>query len=230
MPTALIVDDEAQMTSIVAFALETDGFETVTCSSGKTALIHVERVPFDIIILDRMLPDISGTTVAKHIRSQCDTPIVMLTALGEVEDRLAGFEAGVDDYISKPFSPQELRARVRAIMRRTLPKQHDRSKDLEFGRMRVHPHSPKVAVDGKLVDLTETEVRLLRALIQQPRHVHTVRELLGTVWGTSAMTGGRNMVKTAIYRLRKKLEAAGLEEPIISVRGRGYTIRHQMED
>ena len=220
---ALVVDDETQMTAIVAYALQTDGFETVECHSGHEAWVTFDSQSFDLVILDVMLPDISGITLCKRIRSHSDVPVLMLTALSEVDRRVAGLEAGADDYLAKPFSPRELVLRARALTRRCQGNFHSVSDERQYHRMREDPHSGKVYIDGNYVDVSDLERRLLRVLMSSPGTVFSVRDLLNAVWNTTATTGGPAMVKTSIYRLRKRLADAGVDEGVIvSVRGRGY--------
>lgn len=222
-PTALIVDDEAQMTAIIAFALETEHVSSIECHSGHSAWQTFTSTPFDLVILDLMLPDISGITLCRRIRAQSDVPILMLTALGDVEQRVAGLEAGADDYVTKPFSPRELALRARALVRRSNDTGQGRP-DIVHGPIRIQPVAQKVYVHDHIVELTETEIRLLSTIVAKPDHIHSQRELLNEVWGTAATQGGRNMVKTTMYRLRKKLRDAGVGDDFISaVRGRGYT-------
>lgn len=222
-PLVLVVDDEPQMTSIVEFALQTAGFRTISCHSGGAAWQQFQQHPFDLVILDLMLPDVSGTTIAKRIRANSGVPIIMLTALGDVEQRVAGLSAGADDYLAKPFSPQELILRAKAIVRRSGALEHDEP-DLQQGDLKIETRTNRVFIKDELVDLTEIETKLLRALLSRAGQVVPVRTLLNEVWDTTATQGGRNMVKTTVYRLRKKLRDAGINEDVIeSVRGRGYT-------
>lgn len=221
-PLALVVDDERQMTQIVSFALETAGFDTVIASDGNSAWQMFKRRPVDLVVLDVMMPDISGATLARRIRAQASTPIIMLTALGDVEQRVAGLEAGADDYIAKPFSPQELILRAKAVVRRTVSAVGEESRKVgpfEFGA------TGDVLINGQNAGLTEIESKLLRVLIHHKDEVMPQRTLLNEVWDTTSSAGGRNMVKTTVYRLRKKITASGLPENTIqSIRGRGYTI------
>lgn len=218
---ALVVDDERQMTEIVSFALETAGFDTITAHDGARAWQFFQTRPVNLVILDLMLPDISGATLAKRIRANSDVPIIMLTALGDTEQRVAGLEAGADDYIAKPFSPQELILRAKAIVRRTAPTPAEPVTNV--GPVTIKMDA--VYVNGTALDLSEIERKLFHSLLNHRGEVVPVRTLLNEVWSTAATAGGRNMVKTTVYRLRKKLEAAGLAENTIqSVRGRGYTL------
>lgn len=222
-PLVLVVDDEPQMTAIVDFALKTAGFQTVVCHSGRAAWDEFQKRAVDLVILDLMLPDVSGITIAQRIRAHSGVPIIMLTALGDVEQRVAGLSAGADDYLAKPFSPQELILRAQAIVRRSGALEHEEP-DLHQGDLKIETNTKRVFVKDELVDLTETETKLLRSLLARAGEVVPVRTLLNEVWDTTATQGGRNMVKTTVYRLRKKLRDAGLSEDAIeSVRGRGYT-------
>ncbi|MDI9588734.1 MAG: response regulator transcription factor [Acidobacteriota bacterium] len=217
----LVVDDEKQMTEIVSFALQTAGFETVVAHDGATAWKLFQSRPISLIILDRMLPDISGATLPQRIRASSDVPIIMLTALGDTEQRVAGLEAGADDYIAKPFSPQELILRAKAIVRRTAPA---REEDVStYGPVTIQ--SDTVYINSEAADLSEIELKLFRCLLNHHGEIVPVRTLLNEVWETSSSAGGRNLVKTTVYRLRKKLAEAGMaEDTIQSVRGRGYTL------
>ncbi|MDO5720104.1 MAG: response regulator transcription factor [Actinomycetaceae bacterium] len=226
-PTALIVDDETQMTAIIAFALETEQVASIACHSGHSAWQTFTTTPIDLVILDLMLPDITGITLCRRIRARSNVPILMLTALGDVEQRVKGLEAGADDYVTKPFSPKELALRARALIRRSNDTAPSRP-DIVYGPIRIDVAKQRVYVDGRIVELTETEIRLLSTIISNPDRIHSLRELLNEVWGTTATQGGRNMVKTTMYRLRKKLGDVGVSgDFIVAVRGRGYTCSPQ---
>lgn len=220
--TALVVDDEPQMTAIIAFALETENLRSIECHSGHSAWQKFQSTPIDLIVLDLMLPDISGITLCRRIRAQSDVPILMLTALADVDERVAGLEAGADDYVTKPFSPREIALRAHALVRRSGDIASG-APDIEYGAIRIQPTTHRVYFDGRVIDITDTEAKLLATLVSEPHRIHSVRDLLNTVWGTTATQGGRNMVKTTVYRLRKKLRDAGANDFIIAVRGRGYT-------
>ncbi|QQY14440.1 response regulator transcription factor [Cutibacterium avidum] len=221
---ALVVDDEPQMVAIVSYALETVGFDTLDSRNAMKAWSILRHQQIDLVVLDVMLPDESGISLCTRIRSHCpSTAILLLTALGDVENRVNGLEAGADDYLAKPFSPKELGLRAQALTRR-----HGGTPrapvDVIRGSLRFEAGTGRVFRRGTLLDLSETEAALLRVLTDAPGHVKTVRELLNEVWGTTASEGGRNMVKTSVYRLRRKLAAAGADPgSIIAVRGRGYT-------
>lgn len=209
------------MSEIVSFALQTAGFETAVAHDGHGAWQLFKSRPVDIVILDIMLPDISGSTLAQRIRVTSDVPILMLTALGDVKQRVAGLEAGADDYMAKPFSPQELILRAKSLVRRATPPAKEKPEAV--GPLTLQ--ADEVFLNGTLLSLTEIENKLLHVLINHRGEVVPVRTLLNEVWDTTSSAGGRNMVKTTVYRLRKKLLAAGLPENAIqSVRGRGYTL------
>lgn len=221
---ALVVDDEPQMVAIVSYALETVGFDTLVSHNAMSAWNILRHQQIDLVVLDVMLPDVSGITLCRRIRSRCpSTAILLLTALGDVENRVNGLEAGADDYLTKPFSPKELSLRAQALIRR-LGGAPSAPVDVIRGSLRFETGTGRVFRRGTLLDLSETEAALLKVLTDSPGRVRTVRELLNEVWGTTASEGGRNMVKTSVYRLRRKLAAAGADpDSIIAVRGRGYT-------
>lgn len=222
----LIVDDEPQMVQIVGYAMEMEGWRTSSAATAREGWQILNEQHCDLVILDVMLPYMSGTALCQRIRAAgefAETPVIMLTALGETEKRVAGLEAGADDYLAKPFSPRELVLRARALLRRSGAAQESTAKPIVVGEVSVHPLSHAVEVRGRAVDTTETESKLLQALLARPGEVVGVRQLLNEVWETSATQGGRNMVKSTMYRLRKKLEDAGMSpDAIASIRGKGY--------
>nr|WP_305085186.1 response regulator transcription factor [Corynebacterium pseudogenitalium] len=222
----MIIDDEPQMVQIVGYAMEVEGWRTSSAGTAREGWQILNEQHCDLVILDVMLPDMSGTALCQRIRAAgefADTPVIMLTALGETEKRVAGLEAGADDYLAKPFSPRELVLRTRALLRRSGASQETTAKPIVVGEVSVHPLSHAVEVRGRAVDMTETESKLLQALLARPGEVVGVRQLLNEVWETSATQGGRNMVKSTMYRLRKKLEDAGMPpDAIASIRGKGY--------
>lgn len=222
-PLALVVDDEVQMTAIVSFALQTEGIESIVAHSGTAAWKLFTERDFDLAVLDLMLPDITGTTLAKRIRTTSTVPLIMLTALSEVDQRIEGFEAGADDYLPKPFSPRELALRARALLKRMGPSS-ERIDRIERDKFVLFPGRGQAFYANSNLGLTETEFAMLTALIEADGATLSVRELLNLVWETTSVQGGRNMVKTTIYRLRKKLATAGAPpESIKAIRGRGYS-------
>jgi DNA-binding response OmpR family regulator len=219
----LVVEDDANVAEVVVRYLEREGFDAVAVADGNEALACVESEPPDLVVLDLMLPGLDGLEVCRRLRARTPIPVIMLTARGEEDDRIVGLEVGADDYISKPFSPRELTARVKAVLRRasapSIPGAG--SGPLVAGDLVVDPGSHEVRRDGELVPLTAREFDLLRFLAQRPRQVFRREELLEHVWGYTY--GDTSTVTVHIRRLREKLE----DEPsaprrITTVWGVGY--------
>lgn len=222
-PRALVVDDEPQMRAIVTFALETKGFTCVTAASAAEAWGLLTSYDIHLAVLDIMLPRGSGLELTRRIRTQIgDVPIILLTARSEVEDRITGLEAGADDYLTKPFSPQELALRAQALVRRSFPDDESRE---HIGELAIDMDYLEATWRGRKLNVSATEVRLLAALMRHDGEVVTHRQLLSEAWGVTE-PGGREMVKTAIYRLRKTLEKSEVDVVIRSHRGEGYSIAH----
>ncbi|MDT3767713.1 response regulator transcription factor [Gleimia hominis] len=221
-PLALVVDDEIQIRQIVTFALSTEGIASLEATDGHNAWLEFCRHAFNLVILDLMLPDISGITLCKRMRAQAPVPILMLTALGESTDRIIGLEAGADDYLVKPFSPRELALRARNLLARNQDPA-GAAHELTMGNLRIDTGS-NTWVGSTRLALSETETRLLAALMRRGGELVSVRELINEVWNTTVHYGGRNMVKTTVYRLRKKLTDAALDAHIVAVRNRGYAL------
>ncbi|MDN5570258.1 MAG: response regulator transcription factor [Propionibacteriaceae bacterium] len=219
-PRALVVDDEAQMVSIVEFALETQGFATVGARSAEEAWRQLGALEFDLVVLDVMLPGASGVQLCERIRTTSDIPVILLTARGEEQDRLRGLMAGADDYVTKPFSPRELALRASAVVRRTRGRRSDTTR-LSNGPLTVDQARRQALLDGRVLRLSDVELRLLTVLTRHAGEVVDWRTLLNEVWATAETAGGRDMLKTAIYRLRQQLGPAG-EDLIHTVRGAGY--------
>lgn len=237
----LIVEDEEDLVSTLEYNLEREGFETRSTQYGKEALDFVEDQPRpDLVLLDLMLPDISGTEVCRQIRQNSDSdrlPIVMLTARDEEIDRVVGFEAGADDYVSKPFSMRELILRIRAILRRSESAEHqsqpepeqddEEGEELSFGELAVDVPGHRVWVDDDEVSLTALEFKLLTTFLRRKGRAQTREVLLSDVWGITADIKTRT-VDTHVKRLREKLGSAG--EYIETVRGVGYRFRAHPDD
>lgn len=220
MPTILIVDDEADLASLVEFNLKQAGFETAVALTGEHALQLAARVKPDLVLLDLMLPDISGRDVCRRLRATPQTrevPIVMLTARGEEADRVQGFEVGADDYVTKPFSPRELVLRVKAILRRAGGS--ELGEKLSLGGLTLDLGAHRAFVAGEEIELTALEFKLLHHLISRPGRVQTREQLLSDVWGISSPLETRT-VDTHVMRLRDKLGAC--REMVETVRGVGY--------
>lgn len=224
--TILVVDDEQDVVENLEFNLRQEGFRTRRALTGKEALelAVLQPVP-DLVLLDFMLPDIAGTEVCRRLRADPRTsaiPVLMLTARTEEVDRIIGFQAGADDYVSKPFSVRELLLRVRAILKRAAPASTQEKLPLALERLRVDSAAHRVWVDDEEVILTALEFRLLLALVERAGRVQSRETLLTDVWGLmSGMT--TRTVDTHMTRLRKKLGVAG--SYIETLRGVGYRFR-----
>ena len=195
--------------------LERTGYRVIWVRSGEEALTEIDRHPVRIIVLDLMLPGMDGFDVARIVRSKNDVPIVMLTARDEEPDRVAGLELGADDYLAKPFSPRELVARMKAVLRRADGRPED---VLELGDVVVNRDAREVAVDGEPVELTSKEFDLLAFLMENAGLVRSREQLLDRVWGMS-YPGGTRTVDVHVAQVRRKL---GRPELIRTVRGAGY--------
>lgn len=217
----VIIEDERDLAELLAFNLEKEGWRTIIALDGKSGFERVSAELPDIVILDLMLPEMSGTEVCKLLRKQESTaaiPIIMVTAKGEEIDRVVGFEVGADDYLVKPFSSRELLLRIKAILRRSNPDAKV-DKSLVLGEVSIDPSRHRVTVAREEVVLTSTEYKLLFTLAERPGRVQSRERLLQDVWGYSSDADTRT-VDTHITRLRGKLGEAG--EMIITVRGFGY--------
>jgi two-component system phosphate regulon response regulator PhoB len=218
----LVVDDEPDLLELVRVNLSQAGFEVETAETGRQALERVRRTPPDLLILDLMLPDLSGTEVCRHLRqdsSLAEIPIIMLTARADEVDRVVGLEVGADDYVTKPFSPRELTLRVRAVLRRRQPGSAGSSQVLERAALRLDPVRHRCFVDQTEVELTAKEFALLHGLMMRPGRVMTREQLLDDVWGTDIAVTTRT-IDTHLKRLREKLGSAS--HLIETVRGVGY--------
>lgn len=218
-PRVLVVEDEPQMRDIVAFVLEHNGYEVATEATADDGWRRFQREHFDAAVLDVMLGEVSGIDLCHRIRSHSRIPVLFLSALSTTEERIAGLEAGADDYLGKPFSPRELALRVARLVQRAASE----NPELVAGDLRVHVNRPVAALVGKRVELTATSHQILLALVRAGGEPLHWREIVNEVWGSSAPQGGKDMVKTAVYRLRKEL---GDEEARIiqTVRGKGYCV------
>ena len=216
-----MVDDEPDLLELVRVNLVGEGYRVHTANSGKLAQAELRSRRPDLLVLDLMLPDVSGTELCRRIRADkdlADLPIIMLTARADEIDRIVGFEVGADDYVTKPFSPRELVLRIRAVLRRKAnPAAPDQP--IEVKGLRVDPVRHRGFVNDSEVDLTVTEFALLLALISNPGRVQTREHLLQNVWGPEVIVTSRT-VDTHMKRLREKIEPLG--EMIGTVRGVGY--------
>lgn len=220
--TVLVVEDEPAIQELIAYNLKQAGHQPLRADNAEQALVLVANALPDLVLLDWMLPGLSGIELAKRLRADKRTraiPIIMLTARSEEQDKLQGLEIGADDYITKPFSPRELNARIKAVLRRRAPEMTD---DLvEMGGLSLDPASHRVIGKGQPVELGPTEFRLLHFLMTHPERVHSRTQLLDQIWGDHVFLEERT-VDVHIRRLRKALEPTGLDGLVQTVRGTGY--------
>jgi len=220
MPKILVVDDEAHIIELVRLYLEREGFEVDEASNGTSAVSKQREGNPDLVLLDLMLPDIDGYEVCRRIRTQSDTPILMLTARKEDIDKIVGLELGADDYLTKPFNPRELVARVRAILRRSQAGQQP-GDTAEMGKLRIDFPRQEVTVNGRPVKLRTKEFSLLSTFLHNPGIVLSREKLLEDVWGFDYY-GESRTVDVHVNHLRDKLTGSGVR--IETVRGTGYKI------
>lgn len=225
----LVVDDEPDILSILVYQLSREGFRVSTAVNGQSAIATAVEERPDIVILDLMLPGIDGYEVLSRLRQNdrtSATPVILLSARREEEERIRGFEIGADDYVTKPFSPRELILRVKALLRRTHAAPVEQNRRLSLGQVELDRDAHRAFADGEEVDLTPLEYRLLEVFMERRGRVQTRRQLLQTAWQTNAQIETRT-VDMHVARLRSKLGAAG--EMLETVRGIGYRFRHPGE-
>ena len=225
MEKILIVDDEEHIVELIKYNMDAAGYETITASNGAEALEKVEKEKPDLVLLDLMLPVISGIEVAKEIKSKSnlsDISIIMLTAKSEEADKIAGLDLGADDYITKPFSVKELIARVKAVLRRTSSDKHDLEEVSNFGRLKLNNARHEVIVDGNIINMTLKEYELLSILVKNKDKILKREKLLEKIWGYEAV-GETRTVDVHIRYLRKKIEIDDKNPKYIeTIRGIGY--------
>jgi two-component system catabolic regulation response regulator CreB len=221
-PKILIVEDEPAIAETIQYALETDGFETRCLSSGTPALALLEQEAIDLIVLDIGLPDISGLELCKEIRKTRQLPVIFLTARSDEVDRVVGLEIGADDYVVKPFSPRELAARVRAVLRRARPSTEAISLPDTF---KVDASRRQITYSGTPMELSRYEYNLLVILIQRPGHVFSREHLMQLAWDEPEAAMDRT-VDAHIKNIRAKLKTINPEiDPIVTHRGIGYALK-----
>jgi two-component system alkaline phosphatase synthesis response regulator PhoP len=226
MKRILIVEDDRDIVELVRYNLEQEGFQVSAVGDGSSGLAQIRKAPPDLLILDLMLPKFSGLEVCKAVRREPALnrlPILMLTARGEESDRVVGLELGADDYVTKPFSPRELMARIKALLRRTADAPGgDTEKVIEVGQLVIDPGGYRVTRGGKPLPLSTLEFRLLYFLASHPGRVYTRDQLLDGVWGTDRFVTPRS-VDACMRRLREKVETDP-ENPrhLKTMRGAGY--------
>lgn len=225
MKRILIIEDDRDIIELVRYNLEQEGFSLHSARDGLAGLEQVRKSTPDLLLLDLMLPRLSGLEICKTIRRDQNLnrlPILMLTARGEESDRVLGLELGADDYVTKPFSPRELVARVKALLRRTDTPAGESEKVIEIGRLVVDPEGYRATRGGKPIPLSTLEFRLLHFLASHPNKVYTRDQLLDAVWGTERFVTPRS-VDACMRRLREKVEEDP-ESPVYlkTLRGAGY--------
>ncbi len=223
--TILVVDDEEDILELVRYTLQREGYPILTASSGEKALKMARQQSPDLIVLDLMLPGMDGLDVARHLKKDASCrqiPIVMLTAKGEEADVVTGLELGAEDYVTKPFSPRILAARIKAVLRRRSEAASDDEAPVEIHELQIHPGRREVRVAGAAVDLTYTEFQVLYCLARRPGWVFTRAQIVDAVRGDNYPVTDRS-VDVQVVGLRKKLGAGG--RYIETVRGVGYRFR-----
>jgi two-component system phosphate regulon response regulator PhoB len=222
MKRILVVEDEHAIREMIGFALKKAGLQFEEASDAEQALVAIASNPPDLILLDWMLPGLSGVELVRRLRREDVTaklPIILLTARVEENDRVHGLDVGADDYITKPFSPRELIARINSVLRRSQAVSEERS--LEFDGLRLDPVGHRVQADGRRLNLAPTEFRLLHFFMSNPDRVYSREQLLDHVWGRGVFVEERT-VDVHIRRLRKALSAQTYDRFIQTVRGAGY--------
>jgi len=219
--TVLVVEDETSIASFVALYLKNAGFRVQTAGTGQEALDGIGRERPDLVVLDLMLPDLDGIEVCRRIRRTSDLPILMLTARDEDVDKIIGLEVGADDYLTKPFNPRELVARVKSILRRAVPERREpQEKELKHGSLKIDAGRREVHVDGQEIQLAPKEFDLLWELLDHRGLVLTRDQLLERVWGYT-FAGDTRTVDVHVRQIRRKL---GEASPIVTVWGVGYKV------
>lgn len=225
----LVVEDEPAIQALIAANLQRAGHAVLRAPDAETALRLVNEALPDLILLDWMLPGMSGIDLARRLRSGDRTrevPIIMLTARSEEQDKVRGLETGADDYVTKPFSPRELQARINAVLRRRAPQMTE--DPVEVGGLRIDPVTHRVSAGGQAINLGPTEFRLLHFLMTHRERVHSRPQLLDQIWGDHVFVEERT-VDVHIRRLRSALEATGHDALIQTVRGSGYRFSETLQ-
>ena len=223
MSRLLIIEDEEKMARMLARVLREEGYTVVTANDGREGFARASDDSFDLLIVDWMLPERSGVQIVRGLRAaEVHTPVLMLTARGQVEDRVEGLDSGADDYLPKPFALPELLARVRALTRRPSGGGEETGAAIRVGDITLDPIRHVVRRDGERIDLTAKEFALLAALMQRPGQVFSRSVLLDTVWGVPGEVS-TSVVELYVSYLRRKLDLEGEPSRIRTVRGVGYT-------
>ena len=223
-PYVLIVEDEESLATLLQYNLDKEAFRVAVATDGEEALLMIDEGAPDLVVLDWMLPKVSGVEVCRRLRARPETrnlPIIMLTARGEESDRIRGLDTGADDYIVKPFSMSELAARIRAVLRRIRPGLAE--DNIRHGDLVIDRAAHRVRRGAREVRLGPTEFRLLDYLMQHPGRVFSREQLLDAVWGSDVYVEART-VDVHVGRLRKALNIEGVKDPIRTVRSAGYSL------
>lgn len=225
MTRLLIIDDDKELSAMLVEYLSSEGFDIEVTYDGLSAIEKVKGQQYDALILDVMMPELDGFGVLRHIRTYSDVPVLMLTAKGDDVDRIVGLEMGADDYLSKPFNPRELLARVRAVLRRSTVSVDSEVLDdaLSVAGLEMDSSTRQVKANGHLMDVTSTEFNLLSVLLRQVGHVVTKEVLSQSAMGRSLEKYDRS-IDMHMSNLRKKLSEYGLPLSIVTVRGQGYQL------
>jgi len=223
-PRILIVEDEPAITDAIQYALETDGFETICLTSGMPVISMLSKDPIDLIILDIGLPDINGLEICKEIRKTHSIPIIFLTARADEIDRVVGLEIGADDYVIKPFSPRELSARVKAVLRRT----QQAVTPVPSPTFQINESKRQIAYFGNILELSHYEYKIMKTFIRRPGHVYSRDQLMDLVWDEPESSLDRT-VDAHIKNIRAKLKTLKPDiDPIVTHRSMGYALKEDL--
>ncbi|MEI6893608.1 MAG: phosphate regulon transcriptional regulator PhoB [Colwellia sp.] len=225
----LVVEDETPIREMISFVLDQNGFNAIEACDIEQALDKIHEPYPDLILLDWMLPGGTGVSLAKKLKKNEYTrniPIIMLTARSDEDDKVKGFEAGVDDFVTKPFSPKELIARIKAVIRRVSPTSLE--EEVDFHGLKLDPVTHRVAIKGRSLDLGPTEFRLLHFFMTHTERVYSREQLLDNVWGTNIYVEDRT-VDVHIRRLRKAISGEGHDDFVQTVRGAGYRFSSKLK-
>ncbi|MFC1828960.1 two-component system response regulator CreB [Thermodesulfobacteriota bacterium] len=224
-PKILIVEDEPAITDTIQYALETDGFETVCLASGATVVSTLSKEPVDLIVLDIGLPDVNGLELCKEIRKTHNIPVIFLTARADEVDRVVGLEIGADDYVTKPFSPRELAARVKAVLRRTRQAVVPSTPSRAF---QVDESKRQITYFNKILEFSHYEYKIMKTFIHRPGHVYSRDHLMDLVWDEPETSMDRT-VDAHIKNIRAKLKTIKPDvDPIVTHRGMGYALKEDL--
>ena len=217
----LVVDDDQNICELLRLYLEKEGYKTMAAFDGQQAIDYAKSFAPDLILLDIMLPKFDGWQVCREIRKESNVPIIMLTAKGETFDKILGLELGADDYVTKPFDTKEVMARVKAVLRRTAPKEKNTVDEVKYDKLKINLTNYELEVDGKLIDTPPKELELIYHLASNPNRVYTRDQLLDEVWGFDYY-GDSRTVDVHVKRIREKLEDISSEWSLKTVWGVGY--------